>query len=576
LRKLLIGIIIVLLLVPSVAPLSFGINIGSKDKTNEDLLLSDYYSVYSLEEIPESIRPAISEDEVSTSIFKTKNLIKSEESTQLLDGPIDSPWPMYCYDVRHTGRSPYSTTDNLGTEKWCFDVVETCVGSPVIDDKGIIYIGARHLFAVYPNCTLKWKYEDPIKITSAPAIDENGILYVGGIWVRPQCMYAIYTSNGTLKWKYKVGDDIWSSPAIGKDGTIYFGSETDYIYALNPNGTLKWKYKTGHVVYSSPAIGEDGTVYCGSHDEHLYAFYPDNGTVKWKYKTGHWVRTAPCIADDGTVYVVSLDDHLYALYPNGTLKWKKNMDEGGTSPTIGQDGTIYCGYTKLRAVNPEDGSIRWIFDPGEKRTIQGGTPCNSADGIIYFGTHIGKTDGGELIAVNSDGSERWRLKIATVWTDSAPAIGEDGTIYIGSWDIGPPYGWGYLHAIGELDPDAPSEPEINGPSKGEPYKQYSYKFKSTSPLGRNIYYNVDWGDQSYTGWFGPFESGEIVTRNHSWYLARKYNIIVRAKDTEELLGPWGYFEVQMPRNKETSYSFFLQFLERFPLLREVLSRLISL
>ena len=62
-RKLLIGIIIVLLLVPSVAPLSFGINIGSKDKTNEDLLLSDYYSVYSLEEIPEDIRPVISEEE---------------------------------------------------------------------------------------------------------------------------------------------------------------------------------------------------------------------------------------------------------------------------------------------------------------------------------------------------------------------------------------------------------------------------------------------------------------------------------------------------------------------------------
>jgi outer membrane protein assembly factor BamB len=562
--------ILFLFIVSSVAPLSFGINISSGEQSScDDLQLEDYYGCYSLEEIPESIRSILSENDVSQDISKTTNLIKMEEPLQPSEGPMDSPWPMYCHDVRHTGRSPYRTVGNPGYEKWRFDVIETCLGSPVIDDTGIIYIGARHLFAVYPNGTLKWKYEEPIKITSAPAIDENGVLYVGGIWVRPQYMYAIYMNNGTVKWKYKVGEDIWSSPAIGDDGSIYFGSENDYIYALYPNGTLKWKYLTSVAVYSSPAIGTDGTVYCGSHDEHLYAFYPNNGTVKWKYKTGHWIRTSPCIADDGTIYVVSLDNHLHAVYPNnGTGKWKTNVG-AGTSPTIGQDGTIYCGYNRLHAVNP-DGTIKWSFNPGEDRAIRGATPCNSDDGFIYFGTHIGETDGGELISVNPDGTERWRIEIATVWTDSAPAIGEDGTVYIGSWDRGPPHGWGWLHAIGPYDPDAPTAPVINGETNGDAGEEYQYTVKSTSPVGRDVYYYINWGDGNVMDWFGPFSSGEEIKLNHTYTKKRTYIIKSHAKDTDNLWGPWGELKVIMPRNKATYNPFFLNLLERFPLFKQLM------
>ena len=55
-------------------------------------------------------------------------------------GPMDSPWPMKCHDNRHTGRSPYSTADNPGIEKWRFacDWVE---GGIVIDNNGVLYFG---------------------------------------------------------------------------------------------------------------------------------------------------------------------------------------------------------------------------------------------------------------------------------------------------------------------------------------------------------------------------------------------------------------------------------------------------
>jgi len=405
-------------------------------------------------------------DESSMSDGRSPVVI-NEKSALSTGEPMNSSWPMYCHDVHHTGQSPYNTVNTTGVEKWRTLLTGWVEGSPIIDKNGIIYVGCDEFYALYPNGTIKWKYWVEGEIWSAPAIDENGIIYVGSVWAMPNYFYAFY-SNGTLKWKYTTSSsgDIYSSPTIGNDGTIYFGDEDAYINALYPNGTLRWRYQTFGAVLSSPAIGTDGTVYCGSHDSNLYALYSNNGTVKWKFGTGGWVRTAPCIAEDGTIYCVSLDGYLYAVSPNGTMKWRTNVG-AGTSPTIGQDGTVYAGWNVLHAVNPTNGSIKWVFNPGPDRCIEGGTPAHSADGTIYCGVikRIGDiSQGGEIIAINSDGTEKWRETIADFRVQSAPAISEDGTIYIGSSsDLGDN---SYLHAFG---PGEQKTIEITQPKPGEIY-----------------------------------------------------------------------------------------------------------
>jgi hypothetical protein len=50
-----------------------------------------------------------------------------------------------------------------------------------------------------------------------------------------------------------------------------------------------------------------------------------------------------------------------------------------------------------------------------------------------------------------------------------------------------------------------------------------------------------------------------------------YTIRARAKDTDNLWGPWGAFEVTIPRDKSTDNMLLLRILERFPLLKEVIS-----
>jgi outer membrane protein assembly factor BamB len=499
-------------------------------------------------------------------VFKT---ISSSDN-----GLTDHVWSMESHDVRHTGRSSYSTADNQGDEIWRFRTGISAESSPVISSDGTIYFGSDDFYAVYPNGTLKWKYETGILIESCPAIDENGVIYIGDTISSPNYFRAIYP-NGTLKWKFKPGDNVMSSPVVGTDGTIYFGAHNGNIFALYPNGTLRWKYKTNHAVLSSPAIGDDGTVYCGSHDGKLYALYPNNGTLKWKYDTGDWVRGNPSIGDDGTIYVPSFSDKLFALYPNGTLRWKFNTGFGASgTPTIGIDGTIYVGTDKLYALKP-DGTLKWSFDLGTKIYVADSSPAISADGTIYIGVSHDEGKGGKLIAINPDGTEKWSSGyIANEIVSSAPAIGEDGTIYICSNSHENDEPVGYLHAFYTFNPDAPDTPEIKGQTNGKIETKYEYTFTATDPNGDDVYYYIEWGDHKVKDWFGPFASGEEVKVNHTWGWEGTYTIKARAKDANNLWGAWGYFEVTIPRNKVTYNSLIQRFRDIFPMLERLLSLLI--
>jgi len=423
-------------------------------------------------------------------------------------GLMNSSWPMYCHDTHHTGRSPYSTADNPPTDlKWIFETHNVgFYGSTVIDSEGTIYTAAEDLYAIYPNGTLKWQFGTNGWSESCPAIDENGIIYIGTSVGDPNYFYAVYP-NGTMKWKYWIGGgtDLISSPVIGSDGTIYFGCGQS-IVALFSNGTLRWQRSTNHLVYSSPAIGDDGTVYCGCHDTYLYALYPNNGSVKWMFKTGDWIRVSPCIADDGTIYCVSTDGYLYAIRENGSMKWRTWV-EAGTSPTIGQDGTIYAGWSQLYAVNPVNGSVKWIYDTGG--CIQGGTPCTSADGTIYFGT----SSGGYLIAVNPNGTEQWRAYIGQC--ESAPAIGEDGRIYIGAM-----YGAGYgrFYAFGQ----GPLKAEANGPYTG--VKNHQIQLTGTI-FGGIPPYTCHWD-------FGDGNTSEEQNPEHTYFHLGNYTATFTVTDSE--------------------------------------------
>jgi len=501
----------------------------------------------------------------------SESTTRSTSPMTSLRGLMNSSWPMLAHDISHSGRSNYSTINTTNIIKWKFPTSGTVWGSsPVIDNSGIIYFADEGLYAVYPNGTLKWKYGS-FNCETTPAINWDGTIYVGTSHGSANGIYAI-NSNGTFKWRYITGNNVESSPVIGTDGTIYCGDSNGYINALYPNGTLKWRYRTGLDIYSSPAIGTDGIVYCGSHDHKLYAINPNNGTVKWNFNTGNWVHGSPTIGIEGTVYIGSDDGFLYALNPeNGSMIWKTNVGSMLAAPALDEDGTLYFGVweSAFKAVYP-NGTIKWSFNLGNQNGVWGSSAAISADGSIYFGTFLNEgTGGGDIIALNLSGTEKWRSRIGSSFIWSSPAIAKDGTVYIGADN-------GYLCAFGPLDPNAPTAPTITGEINGKIKKTYTYTFTSTSPLDHNIFYFVDWGDGTTSSWVGPYNSGVTLTLNHSWTNKGTYIIKARANDTDNLLGPWGTLSVTMPFSYDNPAMNILErILERFPHIFPILRHILN-
>jgi len=577
--------IIALFIVTAVSPMVIGYtSVVSEQKTpDEEYAYNRFNEHYYPEGYLTGQYPTDRNDDVSLEeVIDYEDNVVTEKKHQkpqpvvTSGGPMDSPWSMFMHDVRHTGRSPYSTADNPYDEKWWFKMSGFGGGSPIIDNEGVIYTGSDELYAIYPNGTLKWKYDDWYGVIehTAPAIDENGTIYVGltiNVF-NSKDFYAFYP-NGTVKWIYPVGENVFSSPAIGDDGVIYFGGGKNF-YAVYLNGTLKWKYRAGDYFWgSSPAIGLDGTVYCGAHDDYVYAWYPNNGTVKWKYNTGAWVHGSATIGDDGTVYIVGGDRNLYAFYPNnGTVKWKCKIGYVWGSPTLDVDGTIYVGVfeEKFYAVYP-NGTIKWTFNAGG-RIWFGISAALSADGTIYFGTTPAmEGHGGDFIVLNPDGTEKMRDSFG--FYESSPAIAEDGTVYIVSTHGANAYS--YLRAYGLQESNSPPEPPmITGEINGTVRTEYKYTFVAIDPDNNPVSYFIDWGD-ARNDETRVCASGEQATVKHKYQILGKYTIRAKAKDTLGEESDWATLEVTMPKNQQMSNMLFLRWLERFPILNQIVNLLME-
>jgi outer membrane protein assembly factor BamB len=487
-------------------------------------------------------------------------------------GPMDSPWPMKSRDQYHTSQSPYNTSHNSGAQLWKYRSKsdDYFSGGIAIDKEGILYFGDwphGYLYSIYPNGTTKWIVSTGGGITSTPALAEDGTIYIGS-W--DDYLYA-FNPNGTLKWRYCAFDSIYASPTIGSDGTIYFDSlgwpvDGYALYALNPNGTEKWKFKQGQHSYSTPAIGLDDTIYITCYNGFIYALNP-NGTLKWGYKSSNEAHSHPSVGLDGTVYFGSNDYYFYALYPNGTLKWKYKIDGHlYSSAAIGSDGIIYCPDHDLYAFYP-NGTLKWRFDFGEDKGVAQSSPAISQDGIIYIGVCERGYNGGYIYAINPNGTERWSRRIANRAVLSSPSISPDGTVYIGSEQyIYPNEKCGYLYAFGKGDLP-PSTPSIEGPSTSVILVPNEFRISSRDPDFDQIYYYIDWGDESNSDWVGPIDSEEVLFISHTWYKQGDYKIRAQAKDSTGKLSDWSTLEITMPKTKVSLWERLVYW---FPILEEFL------
>ena len=215
-------------------------------------------------------------------------------------------------------------------------------------------------------------------ILSSPAIGGDGTIYASTTAGK---LVAVSADGSAVKWTVTTNDMLGSSPAVATDGTIYIGSSDQKLYAFTPDGATRWVFDAGASITGSPVVGGDDTIYVGASDGKLHAVTPD-GKQRWVYATGGAISGAPCVRA-GVVYVGSDDKKLHAVAtPTGVRKWTFDTLGAVATPVVGVNGTVYAGSAdgKLYAVSPT--------------------------GLLFF-------------AVNAKGR-----------IHSAPAIGDDGTLYV--------------------------------------------------------------------------------------------------------------------------------------------------
>jgi len=160
--------------------------------------------------------------------------------------------------------------------------------------------------------------------------------------------------------------------------------------------------------------------------------------------------------------------------------------------------------------------------------------------------------------------------------DNIPRINENGMrwCYYETNLFGDPE-LNFFNHTGSNPPAKPQKPQ--GPTGGKPGKTLTYCTSTTDPDGDDVYYWVDWGDDTNTGWIGPYSSGEEVCFDHVWELEGTYLVKVKAKDFYVTISEWSDpLSVTIPRSKGISEYSFLNLLEKFPILYWIFTFLLNL
>jgi outer membrane protein assembly factor BamB len=502
---------------------------------------------------------------------------------------------LYCFNISN------------GQIIWTYDTEGEITSSPtVFSDK--VYFGSRDL-KVYclnaDNGDYIWDYKTKGAVESSPAIAEDKI-FIGS---NDGKLYCLDFNTGDVVWIFTHGNVISTSPVF-HNSRLFFGTIDGVFYCINSsNGQIIWNYSTSDGILSSATVS-DGKVIFGSNDKNIYCLDVDDGGYIWSYETGDEVHSSPAVAY-GNIYIGSLDGNLYCInIGTGDVLWTYWIDgEIQSSPTVADDKVYFgtnmcCGFPNyIICVNAHNGNQIWDYYIGSLEMRS--SPAITA-GKVIAGSH-----NGEILAFGTD---------ELIASANGPYYGNIGNpiqFMGGAYGGSPDYSWcwdfgdnetsydknpihtyenlgSYTVTLSVIDGEGnisidttytyiseqnypPGQPIITGEINGNFGESYNYTFLSTDSNHDEIYYYIDWDDNAYEEWIGPYNSGEEVIINHTWNSQGEYIIRCKAKDTFEEESDWGYLTVTMPLYQQ-SYSFPLlqRLLERFPNMFPILRKLLEI
>ena len=409
-----------------------------------------------------------------------------------------------------------------------------------------------------------------------------------------------FTTAGSSVWALEQTDDI-NSDGI-KD--VIIGDFTGHIYGLSAtNGAQIYSTSIGSVIIQRFAkltdVNSDGHPdFVPEHStiSMTQAIDGQNGNILWSHPVADqpWAAVRiPDISGDaiddvliGTLYTTN-----YLYFLNGVdgtelvapISYGEAVDGLNAIPDIvadgswemvagGRNGKLTCisgglssgnlQPTKPIITGPTDGIVGITYN----FTFNASDP--DEDEIYYYVDWKDGTNSG-WVGPNASGVE---VTISHKWistgTFNIKAKVKDEHGYQSAWSDP------FAFTVTENLP--PNIPEINGTTSGKPKVEHTYKIKTTDPNNNDVYYYIDWGDDSpIVEWIGPYASGLEVSVNHSFSKKGVYTIVFKAKDIYGAISNWGNLEVNIPRTRISDHILIKILFERFSKIYQFLDFLLN-
>jgi outer membrane protein assembly factor BamB len=152
---------------------------------------------------------------------------------------------------------------------------------------------------------------------------------------------------------------------------------------------------------------------------------PTSPHIAWTFATGGPVQSAVVELDDGSIWATSLGGKLFALSAAGALQFTVDLGERGYATPLVLRDRVYVGSDAHRFLAIDrQGSVRLqLQTDGDVDT---GAVASPWGGLLFASGRV-------VYATKPDGTVIWRVQ-AKRKCYSSPAVGDDGTTYVGSQD----------------------------------------------------------------------------------------------------------------------------------------------
>jgi hypothetical protein len=97
-------------------------------------------------------------------------------------------------------------------------------------------------------------------------------------------------------------------------------------------------------------------------------------------------------------------------------------------------------------------------------------------------------------------------------------------------------GWSACLIKASEYPRIPQTP--SGPSGGETGVPYEFFSTTTDPEEDSVLFWFDWGNETGSGWLGPYASGDTCWASNAWINPGDFHVRVKAKDTNDYQSEW--------------------------------------